>query len=105
MKEKNNKKTIPYNERLKAFIKRDFLYIVLMLMALLVCLYTILNIGEYQNKCNTYWYEQIKNKCSCGLLDPYLDNHTLILLNINIPIDKQNTTNKNLSINNLTIDK
>jgi len=75
-------------EILKELVKRDFLYIVVILIALIGCLYTLLNVGDYQAKCNQHWQEQIESNCDCRQITMFTQNHTLIGTNIEIPTEK-----------------
>lgn len=42
------------------WVKKDFIYIVVCLIALIACLYTIASVQNYQNECNEHWVEQIQ---------------------------------------------
>ena len=68
------------NNPLIEFMKRDFVYIIVCLVALLVCLYTIESVQEFQDHCNEHWTEQMKN-CECGYNDipNWTENYTLML--------------------------
>ena len=56
-----------YNkERFFKFIKRDFLYISLLLFALIACVYTIGHVQGYINQCNEQWVEGLESQnCYC----------------------------------------
>jgi hypothetical protein len=48
------------------FVKRDFVYIILLLVAVLGCMYTLYNVGDYQQQCNEHWIEQMNmGNCIC----------------------------------------
>lgn len=51
-------------DQLKEFIKRDFIYIMVMLLALIGCLYTIAMTNNYETACNEYWQQQYAD-CLC----------------------------------------
>lgn len=40
------------------FIKRDLLYIVVVVFALAACLYTLYSVGDYQQLINEHWEQQ-----------------------------------------------
>lgn len=44
--------------RFKEFLRRDFIYIIVCLFAVLACLYTIYTVSDYQQQCNEYWLQQ-----------------------------------------------
>jgi hypothetical protein len=52
--------------KLREWLKRDFVYIVLVLFALLACLLTLANVGEYQQQCNEHWQTQIEKNNMFG---------------------------------------
>jgi len=57
-----------YSINLKEWFKRDFVYIIVCLAVILVCLLTLLDVGNYQEKCNTHWINEW-NESGCGV-DP-----------------------------------
>lgn len=65
----------------KAWLKRDFTYIVVCLLAIMCCLWAIASIQAYQNDCNEHWIEQI-NECNCLCLQenrPFTENFSIAL--------------------------
>lgn len=50
--------------RFLAFVKRDLLYIVVCVFALLACAYTYNHVDTYVAECNQHWENQLSN-CSC----------------------------------------
>jgi len=78
-KEKEREKEMDF-DKLKSFIKRDMVYIIVCLMAIIACLYTIESVHEYQDHCNIHWTEQI-SKCNCGYneLLNWSDNYSIAL--------------------------
>ena len=50
-------------QRLKSIILSDFWIKILLLVALLGCLYTILTVKQYQYSINTYWINEFKRSC------------------------------------------
>lgn len=61
-------------QRLKDFIKRDFIYIILLLFALFACLYTMYQVTEVQVECNNRWLEQL-NQSECYRDCQYIYNY------------------------------
>ena len=53
-------------------VKRDALYIVLVVFALLACLYTLWSVSDYQEKCNAHWEAQL-SKCDFMMTKNYSD--------------------------------
>jgi len=49
------------------YIKKDFTSIFILLIALLVCLYTIAHGSNINKKCNEYWFKQVKQWENQGL--------------------------------------
>lgn len=47
----------------KSFIQRDFLYIIMILIALITLVVSIGQMQEYQNTCNAHWREQWEESC------------------------------------------
>lgn len=52
-------------EKIINWIKKDYIIIVICLLSILVCLYVIESAQEFQDHCNIYWTDQIKD-CNCG---------------------------------------
>jgi len=50
-------------KNIKEFLKRDALYIIALLIALLCCLFVLLDLGNYQQACNNHYQEQVKKVC------------------------------------------
>jgi len=52
---------------LPEWVKRDLLYIIVILFALLACFYTIYIQGDCQEKCNDRWEKQLEDSnCFLG---------------------------------------
>jgi len=51
-------------QRIKTILLSDFWIKILLLVALLGCLYTILTVKQYQEAINTYWIETFKRSCT-----------------------------------------
>lgn len=51
-----------------SFIKRDMVYIILLLFALGVCYYDLFLQTNYQDMCNDHWLKQIKNIEKFGVM-------------------------------------
>lgn len=47
-----------------AFWKRDAVYIVLCVFALLACVYTLSQAGKYSQACNDHWEKQVERLCT-----------------------------------------
>ena len=81
------------NNPFMEFIKRDLLYIIVCLLAILACVYTIESVQEFEDHCNIYWTDVMKN-CECGYNDipNWSENYTLWLplQEIGIGGDKEN---------------
>jgi len=76
-----------YKLDITGLLKRDGLYIVLLLFALLACAYTIYNIGAYQEKCNNYWLDQLATgNCKCQSYAEFNESFTLPLLNLSFEV-------------------
>jgi len=56
---------MPTAEQLKEWIKKDFIYIVVILFALLACMFTLQQSTEIMQECNDNWAEQLEG---CTLL-------------------------------------
>lgn len=71
-------------KKFKAFVGRDFVYIVVCLIAILACMYTLMTVGQYQQKCNAHWESQIAMcKCEC-VPGKYYEDFDLGLVKIDI---------------------
>ena len=74
--EKNKEKKVDDPEisvsisKFKSFIQRDFLYIVMILIALITLVVSIGQMQEYQNTCNTHWEEQWEEHCVDETINP-----------------------------------
>lgn len=65
------------NKQIQEFVRRDFMYIVVVLLALFACLYTLGSVKEYNNQCNAHWEQQIKDAggfCLARSMD--MQNHS-----------------------------
>jgi len=71
------------------YVRSDKLAIILFIIALLACAYTIATIGNYQEKCNNYWLKQFKDlNCICGTVPlTFNSSATLPIVNIDLPIN------------------
>ena len=49
-----------------AFIKRDAVYIILLLLALMALIYTSNMVKDFENQCNDNYLNYINNNCVCG---------------------------------------
>lgn len=79
------KKDVSYQFTPLELIKKDRIYIILLLLALLACMYTIYTVGDYQEKCNEHWEEQFSNgNCVCKGYAKFNESPTLPLLNTEI---------------------
>lgn len=67
--------TPKYNNLIE-YIQSDYIYIVVLLFALLACLYTIEAVGSYQQECNQYWVDQLNETDCFNCLYPPPDNFT-----------------------------
>jgi len=65
-------------EKLLSFIKRDFVYIVLCLIVLLACAYTLYAVGDYQQTCNQHWSKQFEKRC------PLIEDYTMFNQSFNL---------------------
>lgn len=67
-------------DRFVEFLKRDMVYIIVCLVAILACLYTIESVQEFEDHCNMHWTEEIKS-CNCGqgIVPNWSENYTLLL--------------------------
>ena len=66
-------------QRIREFIKRDFWYILLLMLAVLGCMYTMHQINNVTNACNQAWSEYIDTYCTCGMGYENLPNMNLSL--------------------------
>lgn len=64
--------------KIMAFIRKDFWIIVVCLLVLMICLYSLYSIREYQYQCNEHWKKQVEERCP--------------------PVDYYNTFNQNFSL-------
>ena len=55
-----------------AFVKKDFIVIIICLLVLLGCMFTLYNVESYKDKCNTYW-NNFYNDCQCQCTKPAID--------------------------------
>ena len=54
-------------QNLIEFVKKDFIYIVLLLFAVIACLYTLGEGAEINKECNEHWIKEFEDKqCTCG---------------------------------------
>lgn len=67
----------------KEWLKRDFIYIVLILFALFACIYTVGHVQDYMNDCNEHWAEQFEKNCE--YIDPYAEFNDVPMFNISVP--------------------
>lgn len=77
-------------KRLKEFITRDFMYIVVCLVAILGCLYTIYNIGDQIEQRDKEWVNYINESgclSECINIYDYQTNITWSGINDNKGID------------------
>ena len=69
---------------------KEKLVLALLLIALLGCLYTMATVGDYQEKCNEHWQQQLINT---GFYDwqeaqEFNQSPVLPLINIKIELEK-----------------
>ena len=76
----NEMESIPRENKLIKWIKKDYVIIIICLLCLLGCLYTILTIGEYQEQCNQYWETQLE-QCECKNYIQEFDTNFSITMN------------------------
>lgn len=55
-----------FNSNVWKFIQRDFLYIILLLVALIGCLVTLRDVKRFEVQCNNNYMNYIKDNCLCG---------------------------------------
>lgn len=90
-------------QRLKVLIRSDFWVILVCLLALLGCAYTIYNIGSYKEQCNQYWNNYIKADCRCSQqIVNYTMNFTPLIPIYN-EVKGETDEQKNNNINNKNI--
>lgn len=78
-------------EHFRAWMKRDFIYIVMMCLAIIGCLYTMATVGDYQQKCNEHWEHQMTiGKCVCTESYQFNATPTLPLTDIEINFNNGN---------------
>lgn len=66
--EKKDDEKIDVMEKIRDFadrINKNYLAYFLMALALLACVYTLSTVGDYQQKCNEHWVNEIESKCIC----------------------------------------
>lgn len=67
-KKENNDGATPMfyfdKDKFKAFIRRDFFYILLLLFALFACIYTWYSVDDIVYETNQHWIEQF-DRCGC----------------------------------------
>ena len=74
--------SIQGENKLIKWFKKDFVIIIICLLCLLACVYTILTVGEYQEQCNTYWETQLEN-CECSNYITTFDTNFSLTMNYN----------------------
>lgn len=47
------------SDKIFIWTKREFVYVIILLFALLACLIVLYNAKSYENKCNEHWLEQM----------------------------------------------
>ena len=79
----------PFTNHILNFIRSDKLAIILFIIALLACSYTIITVGDYQDKINSHWVNEFKTKnCVCSRIPiNFNGSPTLPLLNIELPLE------------------
>lgn len=65
--------------QLMAWVQRDMIYIILMILVLGACAYTLMHTDNINDSCNEHWVQQWKQS-SCRI-DPY-NNFTELDVNI-----------------------
>jgi len=71
----------------KEFVKRDFWYILVCMLAILGCMYTLHQNNEVLNTCNTVWAEYVEDHCACGM--SYGD-----IMNFSLPVNWEGFENE-----------
>lgn len=66
-KEKEKSLSLDVGRSWREWIKRDFIYIIVCLIALLICMVSLLDVANYQEQCNDHWVEQWENS-GCGVV-------------------------------------
>lgn len=51
--------------KFREWIKRDWMTISILLMALIICIYVLASVQEFQNQCNEFWIENLE-QIGCG---------------------------------------
>jgi len=92
--------TINNKRSFREFLRRDFVYICLLLFALLACLLTINNSLVIQNECNERWENQLR--AANIILDPNNDSEFMNLPNIDYGNPELPERIKNLEFFNLS---
>lgn len=59
--------------KLPVVLQKNYWIYVLCLIILLVCLYSLATLKDYENKCNEHWTEQLKH-CGCSCVDQRFNN-------------------------------
>lgn len=60
------------------WIKRDSIYIILIIFTLGAVMYELTTLNKYQEKCNDHWKEQLQ-ECYCPFLNPFNQTQDTIL--------------------------
>lgn len=55
--------------KIKGNIKRDYPYIIMCLVCLIVLVYTLAAIGNFVNQCNAHWINEME-ECACACVEP-----------------------------------
>lgn len=55
-----------FNSNVWKFVKRDALYIILLLLALIGCLMTLRDVKKFETTCNSQYMNYIEDNCLCG---------------------------------------
>lgn len=69
---KTTTKTTKNNDffnHLMAWMQKDILFIIIALLVLAACFYTIRSVGSYQQRINDAWMQQWNESCSCKHLN------------------------------------
>lgn len=82
-----------------AYIRSDKLAITLFILALIACAYTIYTVGDYQQKINTYWLDQLEElNCRCSRFPiGFNESPSLPLTHMQLPV-KQDPVIENVAI-------
>lgn len=73
-----NKKTI--TNHIIYYIRKDYFILIVLLIAVLACLYMYESVQEYEDHCNEHWTKQMQ-RCNCGLTPQlnFTENYSIIL--------------------------